>query len=44
MIRKSGIPIGEVAMDLGPQGLVFSGPYHEQEGMGRQKIDPKLPG
>jgi len=43
MIRESGIPIGEIAMDLRPQRLVRSGTHDQQEGMGGQKIEPKLP-
>ena len=43
MMRESGIPIGEVAMDLWPQRLVPSGAHDQQEGMCRQKVDPKLP-
>jgi len=43
MMRESRIPIGEIAMDLWPQGVIPSGTYNQQKGTGRQKIDPKLP-
>jgi hypothetical protein len=43
VVRESGIAIGEIAMDLGPQGCVPSASDNQQEGMGRQEIDPKLP-
>jgi len=43
MMRESGIPIGEIAMDLWPQGVVPSGTHNQQEGTGRQKVDPELP-